>query len=475
VSDDFGRLFDGIDAPRPLPPRVRAAVTARLTQDALVGDLGAADAPRDMPAAMRDRLEDALVAGVGARPLPVPLRRRLQRALRDDPKRRGRVAVLVAAALIVLAGSVAVLTGDPDTTGDVQSNLATGGAQTNDSSDGLTDASGALSADGSNAVAGSGTATAGGGGTGASGSASRTAAGPPAVDVRLVGGDTDAEAAFRAYAASHGFRITEAAAAPVTVNLSPQPIAPPKDTVLLESLAVAEAALTGDVFAAGSVAERQAHIAADAAFPEATSGKRAVIVSGGAEPFTSRVPDALESVLRARGVAVLRVGFDDAVPAVLPRADAAFVSLPTDLAREWLRDARGRSYAPSRGTWGVYSLADDALVAHMSSSVRVVSPFRLADAGEAEALRTALGRPLSARAVHGWVTAKLVAAAVARSGATSGKALSQAIEALRGYDDGFAAPYDLRPSTHSRTPEGIVLRPSGGQLVAEGSFLKDSR
>jgi hypothetical protein len=472
MTDEFAALFDGIDAPRPLPTQLRRGIESRLMQGAVRDELVAAEAPRQLPSEMRERLESALLAGVDDRPLPIPLRRRLQRTLIRDPQRRARAVVLVAAAFFVLSGAVALL-GSDDPPDAVSS--AAGRTRGGSLSAGGSDVASGDSLDASAASGSTAAGTAGGNVVSGGASSARSAARSAAVEVRIIGGDADDEAGFRAYAAGHGVRITSAATAAVTVNLSSQPIEPPRSTVLLEALSVRESALRDDVFAAASVVERQAHIAADAAFPQDASGKRAVIFTGGPEPFRSRVPAAIESVLRDRGVSVLRVGFDDAVPAVLPRADAAFLSLPTEMAGEWLRDAEDRSYAPARGTWGVYSLADDALVAHMSPSVRVVSPFAFSDNADAAELRRTLGRPLSARAIHGWVTAKLLTEAIARTDDTTAPGISAALAVLGGYDDGFGAPYDLRADTHSRTPEGIVLRPSGGRLVADGAFMRDKR
>lgn len=458
MSDEFARLFDALDAPRAVPTRLRNAILREVVDGAVVDDLAAADAPRPLPAATRARLQGALVHGTEQRPIPAPARRRLLRALAGTEQRR-RAALIAAAVLVVLGGVATVVTGDGDGPKPTRSSLnASGGASNGAQSDG------SGTTDDGELVAEPGTASGGAGGS-ASGSSARSAV-RATVGIRVIAGDGDAEAAFRAFLASDARFAITTGPAPITVNLSDQAIVP-GDAVVMESLTVPEARLRAAVFSAASVVERQAHIAARTAFPDEAAGERAVIVTGESEPFSSRIPNAIESVLRARGVATLRVGFDASLPAVLPRASAAFVSLPTDAAREWLRDANDGGYRPTRGIWGVYSLADTALVPVMNPSVRVVSPFILPAPDASPNLR-------SARAVHGWVTAKLLGAAVSRTGATTASAIRDALAGLRGYDDGFAAPLDFRPGTNSRTPEGIVLRPSNGRLVASGGFARDT-
>ena len=109
----------------------------------------------------------------------------------------------------------------------------------------------------------------------------------------------------------------------------------------------------------------------------------------------------------------------------------------------------------------------------MSETVRVVSPFSLASSAEAQRLRAAAGRPLSAHLIHGWLTAEYLAEAVRRSGAATAPELTAALSNMRGFEDGFAAPFEERPRTHSRTPEAIVLKPSGTGFVAESPFVRD--
>jgi hypothetical protein len=258
------------------------------------------------------------------------------------------------------------------------------------------------------------------------------------------------------------------------VNLSSQPVATPKTGAWLDGLAAEESSLRGRVFDVTSVVERQAHIAAATVFPQTARGSRAVIFTGSVEPFATRIPSAIEEVLRTRRVTAVRVPYGSST-GLMPPGDVAFLSLPTESAGSWLRAARAANYAPNRGIWGVYSLADESLVGDMTAAVRVVSPFTLPSTQEAAALRAASpGGALSARTIHGWLTAKYLAVAIWRTGATSPSAVVAALDNMDGFDDGFAATYRERTGTHSRTPEAVVLVPSGSTLRASGGFVGDS-
>jgi hypothetical protein len=44
---------------------------------------------------------------------------------------------------------------------------------------------------------------------------------------------------------------------------------------------------------------------------------------------------------------------------------------------------------------------------------------------------------------------------------------------MAGYDSGLAPPYETRPQTRSRTPEGVVFEVHSGAFTAQGTFRRD--
>jgi hypothetical protein len=120
MADPTERLFDGLDAPRPLPPELRERLAEQLLSGA-----GATDtAPLPLGAELDERLRTALtdpvaelLAGLDApRPLPDPMRARLAGSLQagGTPARRRRrgswpAGLVGAAAVAVLVVAIAVL------------------------------------------------------------------------------------------------------------------------------------------------------------------------------------------------------------------------------------------------------------------------------------------------------------------------------------------------------------------------------
>lgn len=528
TDDQTPSGLEDLDAPRPIPAALRNRLEAGLLDAVLTEALAGADAPRPLPDALRDRLEGALLAGDGPRIMPSSLRGRLEHSLRAGVQgtRVWTRPVAIAAAVLLVLGSAALITrnnsnqrrplvaGPPlastTTAGSAASefNAQQGvggaavqvpGAPTGDAARSATAGAGASSGRKAAAATGSAyppppfayaatpAASSALSPSASGGSGATTSTSPPVqatLRIGIVGGDSLEEKAFRGYvtalnqnggAGGHRFEVVGAGTSGTvaTVNLSAAPVSPPSGRALIEALSAPESELQGDVFDAASVAERQAHIAAASAFPESAPGARAVIFVNGAEPFATRVPGAIETVLRARGVASVRVDYDPSMASVLPDVDAAFLSMDTAAAGSWLR-AAGAGYAPPRGTWGVYSLADESLLGAMKASVRVVSPFSFPGDDEASAIRNATGAPLSSRSIHGWLSAKLLAVAVWKENANSAQTVATALSHLRGYEDGFAPPYEERAGTHSRLPEGIVLRPNGASFAADAGFVRDT-
>src|SRR5437588_11750642 len=93
------RLLAGIDAPRPLPASLRDDLTAALTETAA---LASVDAPRPLPDDLRHRLEASMITA-GARPVPASLRRRM---LATTARPHARVLGLVAAAMLLFVAGL---------------------------------------------------------------------------------------------------------------------------------------------------------------------------------------------------------------------------------------------------------------------------------------------------------------------------------------------------------------------------------
>lgn len=520
-------LFTGLSAPRAMPAAVRERLEAALVGEAAGGSgLAFTDGPRPLPDDMRERLEEFVLAATPVRTMPFSVRRRLESTLARPRRERTGRRWMVAAGVLMLVATTALFRIDH---GDDATRSATSGPSAQ--YDGALSAepgqvNGAGSVAGADSlVAGASGSTAGGGGSGAgAGGAGGGAAGyyyavhapppyyygaladhgtmggegggpapqplpPPQLAplrIGVIGGDPVQEAGFRAYVdlvnangGAGGHRLDLVGVSTpgtiATVNLSSTPIAdnagPPPGvrTPLIESLLAAETVLKGLVFSPASVSERQAHLAvAAAAIP--VNGTAVVYVAGQG-PFASRIPAAFEEALRARGTHAVRVAWDASRPPAFPPGDAAFVSLPPEAARGWLQAARELGYAPARGIWGIWSLADEALVGDMSTAVQLLAPYGFPAGVELDDLEARAKQQASARLVHGWVVAKWLAVAVWNGGDDSVK-LAERLR-THGFESGFFPIYAVRPETNSRTPEAVVVRPAGDRLVSERDFRTD--
>ncbi|MDQ3947089.1 MAG: ABC transporter substrate-binding protein, partial [Actinomycetota bacterium] len=327
---------------------------------------------------------------------------------------------------------------------------------------------------------------------------SPTPASGTALRVGMIAGDAAQEAGFNAYVALlnreggvrgrplETVRVGPGAADPstlVTVNLSSRPLATPAGApdwaggALLETLTATEDLLLagGRVFCFASVPERQAHLVVDAVFPDAAPGASAVIYAATDGPYAGKVADAFRQVLAGKSVKVTTVVYDpDRPPALLPTATevAAFVSLDPPAAAAFARQARESGYRPARGIAGVASLFDPAVLGDLPEGSRVVSPYVVPGGAEGDAIRSGAGGT-SAAVLHGWATAKVLAVALWRSGADTPEEALTALEGMAGYDSGLAPPYETRPQTRSRTPEGVVFEVRSGAFVAQGAFRRD--
>ena len=311
--------------------------------------------------------------------------------------------------------------------------------------------------------------------------------------IGIVGGDPAQEAGFRAYvellnrAGGVRHRAVELVAVGpgkpaggvlATVNLSPRPISgnggPPSWATgpVLETLTATEPVLTGRVFGFSSPPERQGHLVADVVFPQRAPGARAVIYRAADGPLADAVPRAIERVLAERGVKVTIEPYDPDKPPLLQPADAAFLSLEPGAARSFLRQAEETKYAPARGMAGVYSLFEPSLLTHLPEGSRVVSPYVVPPGEESEAIHHS-AKGTGVGVLHGWATAKSLAVALWRSGAQTPDQVTSALEGLTDYDSGLAPPYEVRPGTHSRTPEGATHEVRSGAFSRTGGFRRD--
>jgi hypothetical protein len=326
------------------------------------------------------------------------------------------------------------------------------------------------------------------------------ASGPP-LRVGIITGDAAQEAGFRAYVdqlnQSGGVRqhsielVPVSAGAPAadtiaTVNLGAHTVAGPGGAPgwatgpLLETLTATENLLPGNgaVFSFASPPERQGHLAADALFPSAVTSKpapTAVIYAASSGPLSDVVPAAMEAVLKQRGLKVTVVTYDPALKktGLVAGADAALLSLDPAAARAWVTQTKGASYRPAMGVAGIYSLADETLAPDLPEGTRVISPYVVPGGDEGQAIRS-IPEGTSAPVLHGWVTAKALAAAIWRTGADTPAELQSALEGLAGWSPGLAPAYETRSGTRSRTPEGVLFQVQSGAYVAQGGFRRDS-
>jgi hypothetical protein len=184
------------------------------------------------------------------------------------------------------------------------------------------------------------------------------------------------------------------------------------------------------------------------------------------------VPEAIRAVLKQRNVSVQVVTYDPAAGKPLTPADAAFVSLDPAAAKAWVAQAKADGYGPPAGVAGIYSLADESLLPDLPEGARVVSPYVAPAGDEGQAIRSA-GAGTSAPVLHGWATAKSLAAAIWRTGADTPAEVQAALDGLTGWSSGLAPPYETRPGTRSRTPEGVVFQVQSQAFVAQGGFRRD--
>ncbi|MHB8464334.1 MAG: hypothetical protein ACYDH6_01395 [Acidimicrobiales bacterium] len=503
--DDIEELMAGLDVPTALPPRLRSSLGATLAEPLLAG----IDAPR---------------------PLPDHLRIRLTRELhgRATPLRRFGSAsyrwLAVAAAIVLVGGTVTAVVRNTGRRGTHSVVSAQGGF----AAGAPTEASGSPTApvagmNGSAALAtpsaaGPGGNTAGGAaGAGATSGATSVQSGsgmaPPfaasapapaseaalpaasggaaapatpqagALTIAAVAGNASEEAGFDAYIAllneqgginGRTVRVVKAGSgggAVATVNLS-NAATPATAGPVLETLPVPDSVLRGSVFDVASAPVHQAVAAVNVMFPTRTAGQVAVVYRGAAGVWASDVPNAMVSALRQRGVTPIVMTYVPGQQFAPSPAGVALLALDTADAKAWFADAARAAYHPMIG--GIESLVEPSLASSLADGTRAVGPYNLVGSpGERDALASGIGTQPGTAAVHGWVTAKVLAVALWRSGATTADATRAALAAMGGYDDGFAPPLASRPGTNSRVPDGAVFTVHNHQLQTSGAFVRD--
>jgi ABC-type branched-subunit amino acid transport system substrate-binding protein len=319
-----------------------------------------------------------------------------------------------------------------------------------------------------------------------------------ALRVGVILGDAAQEAGFRAYinalnqnggVGGHSVELVNvgpgspAANTIATVNLGTQPVAGPGGAPswasgpLLETLTATESLLSGNgaVFSFASPPERQGHLAADAVFPSEAPGKKAVIfVPVAPGPLRDAVPEAIKAVLKDRKVNVEVVTYAPGADMTFPAADAAFVSLDPAAAKAWVAEAKSAGYRPTAGVAGIYSLFDANVLADLPEGARVVSPYIVPAGAEGQTIRSEAGGT-SASVLHGWATAKSLAAAIWRTGADTPAEVQSALQGLTDWSSGLTPPYETRSGTRSRTPEGVLFQVQSGTFSPQGGFRRDPR
>jgi hypothetical protein len=481
------RLLAGIDAPRPLPASLRDDLLTTLTESTA---LTSADAPRPLPDDLRHRLEASLITAT-ARPVPRSLRRRVLGATtRPSPQLLGAVAAVLVLFVvgIVLATQPSGDDADLASSGpkSATSTTAAAVAGSDSGTSGLSEFD-ANNGGGSAAATGDSAApTASGGGTA---QASRSAAPPIEISIasqfRL---DADIKAGFDGYLATvnasggiDGRQLTTLPEVDNTPNKGGVAIVElgtlhyefpdQDDRVLFDTAWYPSGSETGLHLSLASPLDRQVQIAVATAYPNPKQGTRVAVYATMVSDWYRDMRLVYEDELQKRGITAIEVPFDPRTPTYVPNVDAAFLVMPPNEVEAWINDAPGRL---PNGVWTTGFGYDDRLAPKAETvGMRVLSPYEPLSGAEADAARRAApSHALNERVIHGWVTAKaLVHLLRTNGGATLG---ATDVARLRGWDSGWAPPFAIRGDGNDRTPEAILLRPKDGRFVAEGSFLRSS-
>ncbi|MBW3537489.1 MAG: hypothetical protein KY395_06950, partial [Actinobacteria bacterium] len=362
----------GIDAPRPLPPELRARLEEHLSAVATAVLPEGIDRPRPIPAPARERVERAVLAQGRSRPAGTRPATAAPTAWYRSSRARQWMP-LVAAGLVLFLGMSAALTltrSDRSTPSDsALTEFEQRDAPTDESFDfsggagppppfsegpvgGPVGAPSPLREAAPSSDAGKSDASSG------RPAASAEAARAP-VRVGLSGPDNQVATGFRSYMNAlnaqggvGGYRRVETVnpstrGSMATVNTSlAGPLDPRSSGPRLEGPAAPEGLLRSDTFSFASAPERLSHLLADALYPEARPGA-AVVIFTGSGVFDEVVPNAVASALREKGIVANRVTTRSGRPAQWPQAEVAVLSMTAEEVGNWLTAASAEGYRPA--------------------------------------------------------------------------------------------------------------------------------
>jgi hypothetical protein len=496
-------VLDGIDAPRRMPPSLRARLEAELVAapadetDATAVLLAGIDGPRPMPQLTRMRVTQTLLVASAASRRVAPMPRR----------RAGQGWGAVAAIVVAVVSSFAVVPerspqfaspaeGDGRPSADGVLSGADGtdddllfssfetrrpGSRSGVGKPGFDPAPAAAPVDppkpGVLGVVDPSPPFAFSDDPGALRDASKAAPATTAARFRisLISGDPEAEAGFRAYLALRDRAATSqtrpfeivgpAQEADVTVNLSGTPL-PSIKGVGIETLLAPDRLLQGDVFNFAGSVDRQARLLVEAA--GIVGPATAVIYREPAGILYDEAPAALAEALADRGVTAALVAVHPGQRVAPLPVDAVFMSLSPFAARQV---AAAYPVAPKHGLNGLGTLAESSAVTDLPPGTRFISPYTFPASQEAATIKELTRLPKGARVYHGWIVAKTLAVAVWRENPRTTDQLRGALQRMANYANGFAPAYTYRPGTNSVRPEGVLFTVGQNGASQSSDFL----
>lgn len=303
----------------------------------------------------------------------------------------------------------------------------------------------------------------------------------PPFRISLVSGDVEAVAGFNAYVNTHNAAATgrtrpfeivgPTQTADITVNLSGVPLAP-RPGVVIETLLAPERLLHGNVFSFAGAVDRQAALIVDAVYPQPVNRETVAVVYR--EPSGVLYDDAAQALaiaLAAKGVTPVMHVVEPGQPVAPAIADAVFLSLQPGAAKRVVAAYPATAH-PRRGFNGLGTLAESEEVTGLPPGTRFISPYAFPASDEAAAIKAGTGHPAGARVYHGWIVAKTLAVAVWRDNPQNADELRTALQRMAHYANGFAPAYTYRPGTNSVQPEGVLFIVGQDGASQFGEFRK---
>ncbi len=508
--DELDQRFQGLDAARPLPAGMRQRLSEAIVDLATAPTGVPTDATErtGVPTDATERTAAPALAGLDApRPLPPYLRARLHR---DLARTRFPVRWLaVAAAVILVAGGTTLALRPGGGSGPQHHNVAAAPAVPSTIvAAGGSAQSGAPSFAAGSSASQSGTGSASAGAGGASGGPAGGAAAPvapssvasggngppppytfgppqaeslpaaapaprqadthlPPLPVTVVGDNAGFDRYIELLNSQGGINgrdlaPTTQAGGVATVNLSDQPL-PSQPGLVLETTYLPDALLRSDVFDVVSSPVHQAVALVDAM--QWKPGQIVGIYRGAPGVWAAEVPNAMAAAVRAHGATPVVMTY--AVGHLAPPPSVALLALDTRDATAFAQEAASRGYHPAIA--GIGTLAETNAENALPNGTRILAPFSMSNGTELSAIGPAAGTA----DIHGWLTAKILAVALWRSGATTPTAAAAALHQMSGYADGFDPPLAWRTGTNSLIADGIVYTISNHTLAGGGAFVRD--